>query len=87
MYEILLSREAVKYYQKQADDLKSRLNKAIDSLSSEPIKNPQVKKLHGQFEGNYRLRVGEIRIVYEIDHKSKIVRIKAIKSRENAYKR
>lgn len=86
MYEILLSREAVKFYQKQNIALKSKLNRAIDVLSTDPISNHQVKKLHGQLGNCYRLRSGDIRIVFEVDHKSKKVLIKAIDHREGIYR-
>lgn len=87
MYEVLVSHEADKYYKKQDRDTKRRINKCIDSLSREPLFGPHIKKLHGELEGKYRYEVGGIRIVYEVDIKSKIVEVKAIRSRGDVYKR
>lgn len=87
MYEIILSREAEKYYQKQDKDTKRRLNKCIDHLSQEPFSGLNIKRLHGELEGKYRYKVGGIRIVYEIESKNMTVKIKAIRSRGDIYKR
>jgi len=61
--------------------------KCIDSLSREPLFGPHIKKLHGELEGKHRYEVGGIRIVYEVNTKSKTVEIKAIRSRGDVYKR
>jgi len=87
MYEVLISHEADKYYKKQNRDTKRRINKCIDSLSVEPLFGPHIKRLHGELEGKHRYEVGGIRVVYEVDTKSKIVEIKAIRSRGDIYKR
>jgi len=87
MYEVLVSHEADKYYKKQGRDIKQRINKCIDNLSREPLFGPHIKKLHGELEGKHRYEVGGIRIVYEVNTKSKIVEVKAIRSRGDVYKR
>jgi mRNA interferase RelE/StbE len=87
MYEVLVSHEADKYYKKQNRDTKRRINKCIDNLIREPLFGLHIKKLHGELEGKYRYEVSGIRIVYEVDTKSKIVEIKAIRSRGDVYKR
>jgi mRNA interferase RelE/StbE len=87
MYEVLVSHEADKYYKKQDRDTKRRINRCIDNLSRDPFFGPHIKKLHGELEGKRRYEVGGIRIVYEVNTKSKIVEIKAIRSRGDVYKR
>ena len=87
MFEILLSHEADKYYKKQGRDTKRRINRCIDNLSQEPLFSPHIKKLHGELEGKHRYEVGGIRIVYEVEPKGKTVKIKAIGSRGDVYKR
>ena len=50
-------------------------------------KNPfpvQTKKLKGS-ESSYRLRVGDYRIIYEVDTQNKIVTIFHIRHRKEAY--
>jgi len=87
MYEVSISHEAEKYYKKQDRDTKRRINKCIDNLSKDPLFGPHIKKLHGELEGKHRFEVGGIRIVYEVNTKSKTVDIKAIRSRGDIYKR
>ena len=43
MYDVLVSHEAEKYYQKQDKDTKKRINRCIDILSKEPLFGPHIK--------------------------------------------
>ncbi|MBZ0202132.1 MAG: type II toxin-antitoxin system RelE/ParE family toxin [Ignavibacteria bacterium] len=45
-----------------------------------------IKKLSGQLSGLFRYRVGDYRVIYEIDEKSKSVEVLSIKHRKNVYK-
>lgn len=87
MYEVLVSHEAEKYYKKQNRNTKRKLNKCIDDLGKEPLLDPHIKRLHGKLEGKYRYKIGNIRVVYEVDIKNKIVEIKSIGGRGDVYKR
>ncbi|MBI2103794.1 type II toxin-antitoxin system RelE/ParE family toxin [Candidatus Woesebacteria bacterium] len=49
--------------------------------------NPLVgAKLHGELSGFYKLRVGDYRIVYEFDSKSKTVIVLKIEHRQGVYR-
>ena len=87
MYEVFISHEAEKYYKKLYKSTKQRINKSISSLSKEPLSGLHIKKLWGELEGKYRYAMGDLRIVYEVDTKNKIVKIKAIESRGDVYKK
>jgi mRNA interferase RelE/StbE len=87
MYEVYISREAEKYYKKLDKSSKKRINNSISSISKKPLSGIHIKKLWGVLEGKYRYAIGSIRIIYEIDTKNKIVRIKAIRSRGDVYKK
>ncbi len=87
MYEVFISHEAEKYYKKQGKDTKRRLNKCIDTLSLEPLYSPHIKKLHGKLEGKYRYKMGDFRVIYEVNIKSRTIEIKSIKGRRDVYKR
>lgn len=50
----------------------------IDHIIKEP--------LTGKFKGKYKLRVGDWRIIYSIEHSSQIVTIYAIEHRSRVYK-
>jgi mRNA interferase RelE/StbE len=61
-----------------------RIDKTIQALSLQP--HPAgVKKLIGQ-ENLYRVRQGDYRIVYIVDHKAKIVSIIGVRHRRDAYR-
>jgi mRNA interferase RelE/StbE len=87
MYEVYISHEADKYYKKLDKRNKERINNSIISISKEPLSGVHIKKLWGELEGKYRYAIGSLRIIYEIDNKNKIVRIKAIRSRGDVYKK
>ena len=87
MYEIVISREAEKQYKKQDTKAKRRINRCIDTLEKDPVSGPHIRKLHGQLEGKYRLSMGRLRIIYEVDTEKKVVRIYAIATRGDVYKK
>jgi mRNA interferase RelE/StbE len=87
MYEVLISHEAEKYYKRLNRNTKQRINQAISRLAEEPLSGFHIKKLWGELEGKYRYIIGDLRIVYEVDTKYKIVQVKAIRSRGDVYKK
>lgn len=86
MYEIELSRNAAKFYQKADTVTVRRLNAAFDLLAADPMHHYNIKPLVGGLQGSYRLRVGGIRIIYSIDDSVKIVFIEVIGFRGDVYK-
>lgn len=87
MYEVYISHEAEKHYKKLDKRNKERINNSISSISKEPLSGVHIKKLWGELEGKYRYAIGSLRIVYEVDTKDKVVKIKAIRSRGDVYKK
>jgi mRNA interferase RelE/StbE len=61
-----------------------RLNRAILALADSP-RPPGCKKLTGQ-PGLYRIRVGDWRIVYEIDDAHRIIIIAIVGHRRDVYR-
>ena len=85
MYEIELSRSAAKYYS-DLDDKRARIiNRCFKTISENPFYHPNIKKLHGEFEGSYRYRFGDLRIIYSFDKERKIIFIELIVPRGKAY--
>jgi len=60
---------------------------AFEALTQNPAPAPEydVKKLVGTHD-IYRVRIGEIRIEYEVDWESKQIGVLAVEFRERAYK-
>jgi mRNA interferase RelE/StbE len=86
MFRIELSRKAAKFYQKADNVTLKRLNLAFSKLSEDPFRHYNIKKLSGELEGSFRLRLGGLRIIYSVDDKRKIVYIEVIGFRGDVYK-
>lgn len=84
MFEVRLSRRARRYYERGSTDTARRLDRAFDSLEANPFGAADIKPLRG-IPGTYRLRVGDLRIVYEVDRQARVVNILAILPRGQAY--
>ena len=87
MYRIELARRAARFYQKADTVTAKRLNLAFTKLEKDPFSGYSVKKLSGELEGSFRLRVGNIRIIYSVDRENNIVYIEVIRFRGDVYKK
>lgn len=58
MYKIPLHRNAAKAYRMLDERAAERMNKSIDVLKGNPFYGKDIKKLRGELEGRYRLRIG-----------------------------
>lgn len=63
----------------------SRILEAIDGLAENPFP-VQSTKMTGS-ESSYRLRVGDYRIIYQVDTEKKAVTVYHARHRKDAYKR
>ncbi len=86
MYNVVLSKEAIKYYKKCDKKKKQMINIAVNNIKEDPYTNTNIKKLHGALKGYYRYRVGTIRIVYKIEEQKITVYITTIGNRGDVYK-
>jgi mRNA interferase RelE/StbE len=83
MYQIKLDRRVEKELDKIPNKIFDKIKKVIRSLKNNP-RPLGVKKLTNL--EHWRIRVGEYRILYEIDDKDKVITIFKIKHRKEAYK-
>ena len=86
MYQVEIASRRV---EKELDSLdpviQKRVIRNIKALSENP--RPQgVRKLSGEMQGVWRLRVGEFRILYDIDDNKDLVIIMAVLYRRDAYR-
>lgn len=86
MYEIMPTRKAQKFYAKAAPSLVSELNQCFDNLSQNPYQGSNIKKLKGELLGYWRYRIGDYRVVYQVDEKSKNITILLIAHRKDVYR-
>jgi mRNA interferase RelE/StbE len=81
-YEVGIVRSAEKEMDRLPGTVHARLSKRILSLQDNP--RPRgVRKLSGREE--YRLRVGDYRILYLIDDRNRVVTILAVGHRQEVY--
>lgn len=81
MYKIVFQKAALKFLKKQDRKTQERLLKAINQLPD----GTDIKKLQGL--EMYRMRVGDMRVLYTIDEIVMIISIENIDNRGDVYKR
>jgi len=83
-YEVQFATSAAKEFRSLPPQLKRRVSSTIDSLSQDP-RPPGVRKLVGH-EHLYRIRVGQYRVVYEIDDEGQFIRVTRIRHRREVHR-
>lgn len=84
MFEVLLERSA----EKDLRRLTSRVHDQVVDRISGLAKNPRpsgCRKLSGG-ENDWRIRVGEYRVIYEIADAIRVVRVRRIRHRREVYR-
>ena len=84
-HEIVLAPEAVRSYRALSANKRAEVRDAIERhLRHEPtrVSKSRIKKLRGMSRPQYRLRVGEVRVFYDIT--SETVEVVAVVTKEEA---
>lgn len=84
MYKVLLERSAEKDLRRLAHDLHDRIIAAIQKLSQNP-RPAGCRKLAGT-ENDWRIRVGDYRVIYEIADVIRVVRVHRVRHRREVYR-
>ena len=84
MYEVNLEHAAERDLRKLPAEVFYRLIVPIKNLAENP-RPTGCRKITGS-KSDWRIRVGNYRIVYEIDEKAKVVRVMRIRYRKEAYR-
>jgi mRNA interferase RelE/StbE len=84
MYEILLASQAERDLKRLAAQEFHRIIPAIRALAETP-RPPGCRKLVGS-RSDYRIRIGDYRVIYEVDDKDNKVRIMRIRHRRDIYR-
>ncbi|MEJ2746582.1 MAG: type II toxin-antitoxin system RelE/ParE family toxin [Anaerolineae bacterium] len=83
MYQLKIKRSAEQDLRRLPRSLFRRVNQQILALREEP-RPPGVRKLKGNIEG-WRVRVGDYRIVFQIDDTDQTVTIIRVRHRREVY--
>ena len=86
MYRIEYDRDAIKALAGMPADQRKLIRAKVERLAADPHgRNPQAKPLSGPLAGMFRLRVGDWRVIYHLDHAVARVSVTDIKARGGAY--
>jgi mRNA-degrading endonuclease RelE of RelBE toxin-antitoxin system len=86
-WKIELSKDALKYLKKLERKKAQNIIEKLEELEEEknPLLHRDVRALVGRLRGFYRIRVADLRILFEIDVKNKRIGVHMIIPRGNAY--
>jgi len=63
-----------------------RISEKITALADQP-RPPQAKPLKGELKGHFRIRIGNYRVVYQVDTKASMIAVVRIGHRREVYRR
>lgn len=91
---IKFRKQAIKFIEKADPDTLNRIQEKLSQLlttveeqSLIPFTELDIKQMKGEWEGFYRLRVGNVRLIFTVDFSSGDIEVYAIGSRGNIYKK
>ena len=84
MYEVLLERAAERDLRRLSPEEFRRVTTAIRALADDP-RPPGCRKISGS-RSDWRIRIGILRVIYEIDDEAREARIMRIRHRREAYR-
>ncbi len=84
IYDVLLTRQARNYYKHAPRDLALRIKDVLMLLSADPYAK-FAKRLKGDLDGLLRIRIGHIRLVYNVEEEKQFIRVIYIGPRGDAY--
>jgi len=83
VYEVLLERAAQQDLKRLSAESFQRIVSHIKALAKNP-RPTGCRKLFGS-KSDWRIRVGDYRIIYEVDDREKVVRVMRVRHRREAY--
>ena len=84
MYRVLLERAAERDLARLSSEVHDRVIAVIQALATNP-RPPGCRKLAGG-KNDWRIRVGDYRVVYEIADEIRIVRVNRVRHRREVYR-
>ncbi|GGB30095.1 type II toxin-antitoxin system RelE/ParE family toxin [Virgibacillus dakarensis] len=86
MYKLKIDKNAEKYIKKLDSPTRKRILNALIELAENPFADTSVTRMKG-YTNLFRKRVGDFRIIFEIDQGSLIVLVLKVGSRGDIYKK
>lgn len=85
LYSVIITDNAQKFFDKASASLQKKLFRCFDQLKIDPYLHPNIKSLKGKFKGLFRYRVGNYRVIYEINDQEITVIVITISHRSKIY--
>jgi mRNA interferase RelE/StbE len=86
MFEVFLHPDAQKVYVNADKALAKKIARCLQQLEQTPRFHPNIKALKGEYAGYYRYRIGDYRVIYQINDDLIEILVVAIVHRSEAYK-
>lgn len=85
MHEILFTKQADRTLRKMSRNTARLIREKLDQLAQDPYaRNPNVTKLQGR--SGYRLRVGDWRVIYELEDDRLVIMVLKVAPRGGVYR-
>jgi len=85
MFEVMLTSDARKFFERADAPLQQRLDRAFQALAHDPRHHNNIKSLKGKLKGYSRFRVGDWRVIFNIDDGKRQVWVLDIAHRSEVY--
>ena len=87
VFSVKVKRRALRALKRLPAHYRLRVLELLEHLSTDPVpfRDYDLKKLRG-FKDTFRVRIGDIRVVYTVDWGSRTIIVHFIGTREHAYK-
>lgn len=87
MYSLKITKTAKKYLDKLDINTRKRILDIFEQLRENPFHTSHVKSLAGTKESEYRIRLGNLRIIYSVKEENLLVIVLKIAPRGDVYKK
>jgi mRNA interferase RelE/StbE len=84
MFDVKYSKQVVNFLKSAEKKLTSRILKKIETLTENPIQHDS-KVVEGYNEKLFRIRVGDYRILYEVNYRNNLLGIVKIDKRSKVF--
>lgn len=86
MPKLIVHRRAARYLERMDARIKAQLTAKLELLARNPDTMPGVKPMAGEWAGFYRLRHGDLRVIYFYDRSDDAIVIAHVGPRGDVYK-
>ena len=86
MYTIEFSSQAKKELKSLPYEVQDRIHEALNELKVNPYHKGVVKLTSSSKSNEYRLRVGDYRVIFSVFNRELVILVLRVRNRKNAYK-